>query len=113
MRKRCSTRARIAEFLRLRFFWLPESAAPRLPPVQARGRALGLGLVLDASDHSQGARPALVFVTGVAAIAEYHLVALAQQIGQFADVGSIGGSHADAVRRPLSTSAPIWIFMPK
>src|SRR4029077_1518671 len=92
MRKRCSTRARIPEFLRLRFFWLPESAAPRLP--------LGLALSWTRQTIPRARAPALVFVTGVASIAEHHLVALAQQIGQFADVSSIGGRHANTVHRP-------------
>src|SRR5271155_5907401 len=79
------------EFLRFRFFWLPESAAAEA--------ALGLGLVLDAPDHPQSAGPALVFVTGVAGIAEHHLVVLSEQIGQFADIRLIGGRHAHAMRR--------------
>ena len=51
-------------------------------------------------DHLQGTSSALVFVTGVTGIAKHHLVSLAQQIGQFADVGSIGGGYPHAMHRP-------------
>ncbi len=45
------------------------------------------------------ARSALVFVAGVASIAEHHFVAFAQQVGQFGDVGGVGRGHGDTVHR--------------
>src|SRR6516225_3939860 len=83
----------------------PDGGIPLVAFLLAAGErrpaaALWLGLVLDAPDHPQGACPALVFVTGVTGIAEHHLIVLAQQIGQFADVRSIGGGHPHAMHRP-------------
>ena len=42
---------------------------------------------------------ALVFVAGVAGVAEHHFVVLAQQVGQFGNVGGVGRGHGDAVHR--------------
>ena len=56
-------------------------------------------LVVDTPAHPQVAGTALVFVAGVAGVAEHHFVVPAQQVGQFGDVGGVGRGHGDAVYR--------------
>ena len=46
-------------------------------------------------------RLALVLVAGVARIGKNDLVVLAQQVGQFGDVGGIGRGHGDAVHAAI------------